>query len=310
VKNAEFHIPVLVDQAITFLEINPSGVYVDCTLGGGGHSQEIAKRLSGKGMLVGIDCDDRAIEFASERLQNEKDRILILKGNFAQLKTVLASVNIVTVDGILLDLGVSSFQIDTSERGFSYIKKGPLDMRMGKGEKLTAEHVVNVYPEQELARIFKEYGEERYARSIARKIVQERARAPISSTQQLTDIVGSKLPFQQRIKSFARIFQALRIEVNKELDNLKSLLNQVLELLNSGGRLVIISYHSLEDRLAKEFFKSQINPCQCPVELPICACGKKPTMRLVTRGVVRPSTEEIAINPRSRSAKLRAAKKI
>jgi len=310
VKNAEFHIPVLVGQVITFLEINPSGVYVDCTLGGGGHSQEIAKRLSGKGMLVGIDCDNRAIEFASERLQNEKDRILILKGNFAQLKTLLASVNIETVDGILLDLGVSSFQIDTSERGFSYMNEGPLDMRMGKGAKITAELVVNSYPEEALARVFKEYGEERYARSIARKIVQERARGPISSTQQLTDIVGSKLPFQQRIKSFARIFQALRIEVNKELDNLKSLLNQALELLNSGGRLVIISYHSLEDRQAKEFFKSQINPCQCPVELPICACGKKPTMRLVTRGVVRPSTEEIAINPRSRSAKLRAAEKL
>lgn len=190
------------------------------------------------------------------------------------------------------------------------MNEGPLDMRMGEGAKITAEHVVNVYPEQELARIFKEYGEERYARSIARKIVQERARGPIATTQQLTDIVGSKLPFQQRIKSFARIFQALRIEVNKELDNLKSLLNQALELLNSAGRLVIISYHSLEDRLVKEFFKNQINPCQCPVELPICACGKKPTMRLVTRGVVRPSTEEIAINPRSRSAKLRAAEKL
>ncbi|MCI0493818.1 16S rRNA (cytosine(1402)-N(4))-methyltransferase RsmH [candidate division KSB1 bacterium] len=309
-KNAEFHKPVLVDQVIAHLAIKSSGIYVDCTLGGGGHSQEILKRLSGSGRLIGIDCDDRAIEFASERLQNEKDRILILKGNFAQLKTLLASVNIKTVDGILLDLGVSSFQIDTSERGFSYMNEGPLDMRMGEGAKITAEHVVNVYPEQELARIFKDYGEERYARSIARKIVQERARRPIATTQQLTDIVGSKLPFQQRIKSFARVFQALRIEVNKELDSLKSLLNQALELLNSAGRLVIISYHSLEDRLVKEFFKNQINPCQCPVELPICVCGKKPTMRLVTRGVVRPSIEEIATNPRSRSAKFRAAEKL
>lgn len=306
----EYHIPVLVDQVIEHLAIDPSGVYVDCTMGGGGHSLEIVNRLTGSGKLVGMDCDDQAIEFASPRLQHEKDRMIILKGNFAQLKTVLASAGIASVDGILADLGVSSYQIDTAERGFSYMKTGPLDMRMGIGQTLTAEQVVNTYPGEELARIFKEYGEERYARSIARKIVQERALALISTTQQLTDILGLKIPFQHRIKTFARIFQALRIEVNKELNNLKSLLHQAVELLNSGGRLVIISYHSLEDRIVKEFFNSLVNPCICPAELPMCACGRTPTIRLATRGVIRPSAEEMNNNPRSRSAKLRAAEKI
>lgn len=307
---SEYHIPVLVDQVLEQLAIDPSGVYVDCTMGGGGHSLEIVKRLNGAGKLVGIDCDDQAIEFASSRLRREKDRAIILKGNFARLKTILASACIANVDGILVDLGVSSHQIDASERGFSYMKTGPLDMRMGTEQKLTAEQVVNTYPEAELKRIFKEYGEERYAHSIARKIVHERSHARILTTQQLTDILAGKIPFQNRIKSFARIFQALRIEVNKELNNLKSLLNQAIDLLNSGGRLVIISYHSLEDRIVKEFFNDQANPCVCPIELPVCVCGRKPTIRLATRGVIRPSAQEMENNPRSRSAKLRAAEKI
>ena len=306
----KFHIPVLMDRVVEYLVGDPAGIYVDCTLGGGGHSQELLKHLSSHGKLIGIDCDERAIEFASKRLSNENERVEILHANFAQLKTILASIAITQVDGILIDLGVSSFQIDTSERGFSYMNDGPLDMRMGIEKKTTAAHIINTYSEEELARIFRDYGEERYARSIARKIVQERTHARITTTKQLTDILESKLPFQQRIKSFARVFQALRIEVNHELENLRAALSQVLEILKSGGRVVIISYHSLEDRLAKEFFNSQINPCQCPIGLPMCICGKTATIRLLTRGIVRPSAAEVKMNPRSRSAKLRAAEKI
>lgn len=305
-----FHIPILVDQVMSLLLKNPAGTYVDGTLGGGGHSQEIMKRLADQGRLVGIDDDERAIESASKRLEQYRHRILMVQGNFANMKTILASRHIEAVDGILLDLGISSYQIDNAERGFSYMHDGPLDMRMNRDANKTAEQVVNSDSEEALARIFREYGEERHARLIARKLVQERFRTKISSTHQLAEIVRAKVPAQHHIKSLARIFQALRIEVNNELDNLTSFLKDVLEIMKPGARLVIISYHSLEDRLVKEFFHQQTHPCQCPPQLPVCICHKKATMRLVTRGIVRPSPEEIKSNPRSRSAKLRAAERI
>jgi 16S rRNA (cytosine1402-N4)-methyltransferase len=305
-----FHTPVLVDLVLTYLINDRSGIYVDGTLGGGGHSLAILKKLTTRGRLIGIDWDEQAIQKAQEHLRQEASRVSIRKGNFNQITGILAAVDIKKVDGILLDLGVSSFQIDTSERGFSYLASGPLDMRASQETKLSAEEVVNDYPEHELARIFKQYGEENKARSIAQAIVRERHRKRITTTQELVKIIESRLPFGQRIKSLARIFQAIRIEVNKELENLQSFLDQSLDVLKPGGRLVIIAYHSLEDRLVKNFFYYQSHPCECPPELPVCGCGKKPALQVLIRKVVRPSAEEMKANPRSRSAKLRAAEKI
>lgn len=305
-----FHTPVLVDQVLEYLIGNPSGIYVDGTVGGGGHSIEILKKLTANSKLIGIDWDDRAIENAEKRLSSCGKRVRLNKGNFAEIGDILSSIEINYVDGILLDLGISSYQIDTSDRGFSYLASGPLDMRMSKEAKITAEEILNNYSEAKLERIFRDFGEERNARSIARMIVKERQRKRLTTTQQLVTIIGSVIPFQHRIKSFARIFQAVRIVVNSELDNLQSFLNQSLNWLKVGGRLVIISYHSLEDRLVKNFFSKQFNPCECPPEIPVCVCGKKPTIRLLTRKVVRPTGEEVKANPRSRSAKLRAAEKI
>ena len=309
-NQGKFHTPVLVDQVLKFLIGSPSGVYVDGTVGGGGHSIEIVRRLNKAGKLVGIDLDEQAIAFASDRLKQFEKQTFLKKANFAKLGEILGSFEIDQVDGILLDLGVSSHQIDSSERGFSYLASGPLDMRMSTGIKTTAEKIINTYSEQDLERIFREFGEERKARYVARAIVRERGKSQITITQQLAKIIEPVVPFQHRIKSLARVFQAIRIAVNEELENLNLFLNQSLDLLKSGGRLVIIAYHSLEDRLVKEFFTGQSNPCQCPPGLPLCVCGKQATIRLLTRRVVRPSEEEIKTNPRSRSAKLRAGKKI
>jgi len=310
VKEDKFHIPVLVDQVIKYLLVNPSGIYVDGTLGGGGHSGEILKRLTSTGKLVGIDLDQKAIEVAQTRLKSFEKQVLLKRGNFVEIGNILGRLGFKKVDGILLDLGVSSHQINTADRGFSYLKTGPLDMRMSKDAELNATVIINNYSEKELEQIFKDFGEERRAYFIAKAIVKERMKNPITTTEQIVNIVESVTSFQYRIKSLARVFQAIRIAVNKELENLRAFLDQSLKLLKSGGRLVIIAYHSLEDRMVKEFFAEQSNPCQCPPELPMCVCGKEPTVRLLTRKVIRPTEDEIKLNTRSRSARLRAIKKI
>ena len=309
-NQGKFHTPVLIDQVLKYLINDPSGIYVDGTVGGGGHSFEILKKLAPTGRIIGIDLDDKAIERAKERLKLFEKRVVLKQGNFTQIKNILSSLKINQVDGILLDLGVSSHQIDTGGRGFSYLTQGPLDMRMSSETKITAEEIINTNSEQDLERIFREFGEERKARYVARSIVKEREKSQITTTQQLVKIIESVFPFQHRIKSLARVFQAIRIAVNKELENLPIFLNQSLDLLKSGGRLVVIAYHSLEDRMVKEFFARQADPCECPPELPVCVCDKQPTVRVLTKKVVQPTELEIEANPRSRSAKLRAAEKI
>jgi 16S rRNA (cytosine1402-N4)-methyltransferase len=310
VNQDKFHTPVLIDQVLKYLINDLTGIYVDGTVGGGGHSFEILKKLAPAGRLIGIDLDNEALQHAKRALQSFENRVVLTKGNFAAIEDILSSFEIAQVDGILLDLGVSSQQIDAGRRGFSYMAQGPLDMRMSTELEITAEEIVNTYSDQELEQIFREFGEERKARYIARAIVRERGKNRITTTRQLVNIIEPVVPYQHRIKSLARIFQAIRIAVNKELENLRSFLNQSLAVLKSGGRLVIIAYHSLEDRMVKEFFSRQVNPCQCPPDLPVCGCGKQPTLRLLTKKIVRPTVQEIKANPRSRSARLRAAEKI
>jgi 16S rRNA (cytosine1402-N4)-methyltransferase len=310
VNQGKFHTPVLIDQVLKFLINDPKGIYVDGTVGGGGHSFEILKKIAPTGRLIGIDLDEKAVERAKERLKLFEKRVILKQGNFTRIKNILSSIDISQVNGILLDLGVSSHQIDTGERGFSYLAQGPLDMRMSSKTKTTAEEIINTYSEQDLERIFREFGEERKARYVARAIVRERGKKQITTTQQLVKIIEPVFPFHHRIKSVARVFQAIRIAVNRELENLQIFLNQSLDLLKSGGRLVAIAYHSLEDRMVKEFFARQADPCECPPGLPVCLCGKKPTIRILTKKIVKPTEQEIQLNPRSRSAKLRAAEKI
>ncbi len=309
-KPENFHTPVLQDAVLTYLVGDPSGIYVDCTLGGGGHSQAILQSLAPAGRIIGIDWDEQAIQRARQRLAGNESRVILRQGNFRQITQILQACQVAQVDGILADLGVSSHQIDRAERGFSYLQDGPLDMRMAATTQLTAREVINSYAESELARIFRNFGEERAARSIARAIAQQRQLQPITSTQQLARVIEARVPYGQRIKTLARIFQAVRMEVNRELENLQAFLTQAVGLLRSGGRLVIVAYHSLEDRLVKDFLRQQSAPCQCPPELPVCVCGQTPLLRLLTSKVIRPSTAEIAANPRSRSARLRAAERI
>jgi len=310
VNRKKFHKPVLVDEAVKYLIGNASGIYVDGTIGGGGHSLEILKKLASTGQLIGIDLDENALDYAKKTLESFEHQVMLKHGNFAKIGNILSTLEISQVDGILLDLGVSSHQIDTGERGFSFMAPGPLDMRMSTETERTAEEIINSYSEQDLERIFREFGEERKARYVAKVIVRERGNNPITTTRQLVKIIEPVVPFQYRIKSLARIFQAIRIAVNNELENLQLFLNQSMDLLKPGGRLVIIAYHSLEDRLVKEFFFKQVNPCECPPGLPVCVCGKQPKIRLLTKKIVRPTEQEIKANSRSRSAKLRAAEKI
>jgi len=306
----DFHIPVLVEPVLKFLVRDLAGTYIDGTVGGGGHSQAILESLSPEAKLIAIDQDEDALAHAEQRLVTYKNQIRFIRGNFSHIKHIVSAEKIGPVDGILLDLGVSSHHLNANDRGFSFMADGPLDMRMSRELEMTAEDVINDFSESELIRIFREYGEERRARNIASIIVRERQRRRITSTAHLAAIISAKTPYQQRIKTLARIFQSVRIRVNLELDSLQIFLDQSLAVLKKGGRLVIIAYHSLEDRLVKDFMTHQANPCECPPELPFCICNKKPTIHILTRKVVQPSPEEIARNSRSRSAKLRAAEKI
>ncbi len=301
------HISVLLQECMDGLCIQPEGIYVDGTMGGGGHSLEIAKRLNG-GRLICIDQDENAHAAAKERLRNELDKITFVRDNFGNIGAILDNLGIEKIDGMLLDIGVSSHQLDEAERGFSYQQDAPLDMRMDTSKPFSAYDVVNTYSEEELNRIFFTYGEERWAKRIAQFIVAERAQHPIMTTGELVDIIKKAVPKGARKDGphpAKRTFQAIRIEVNGELDVLERAIAQASARLKPGGRLCIITFHSLEDRIVKEAFRKQENPCTCPPQFPVCVCGKKPTGRIITRKPIVPSKEELAVNHRSRSAKLR-----
>jgi 16S rRNA (cytosine1402-N4)-methyltransferase len=305
-----FHEPVLKKEAVNILITNENGIYVDATLGGGGHAQAILESLSPEGKLIGLDLDHEAVAFAKKRLKPFKNRVIIQQGNFKELDKILTDLKIERVHGILMDLGLSSHQIDTAERGFSFSLSGPLDMRMDSKQELTAYEIVNTYPERDLSRLFKSYGEERRFRAVAHIIVKERQKSPIKTTEELRQIVSKVLPYHNRVKSLARIFQALRIAVNEELRNLRDALAVGLEHLEIGGRMVTICYHSLEDRIVKNFFRREAAHCVCPPEVPVCICGNLGRVKVLTKHPMRPSEEEVRKNPRSRAARLRCAEKI
>ena len=301
------HISVLLNECIDNLNITPDGIYVDGTMGGGGHSLEIAKRLT-TGRLICIDQDPNAHEAAGKRLAEYKDRITFVRDNFGNIANILDSLGIEKIDGMLLDIGVSSHQLDEAERGFSYQQDAPLDMRMNPDRPFSAYDVVNGYDEDELDRVIFTYGEERWARRIAQFIVKERENKPIETTGELVDIIKKAVPKGTRKDGphpAKRTFQAIRIEVNGELEVLQRAIDDVAARLAVGGRLCIITFHSLEDRIVKEAFRKQENPCICPPQFPVCVCGKKPLGRVITRKPILPSKEELEENPRSRSAKLR-----
>ncbi|HIT72401.1 MAG TPA: 16S rRNA (cytosine(1402)-N(4))-methyltransferase RsmH [Candidatus Fimicola cottocaccae] len=301
------HISVLLNECIESLNIKPDGIYVDGTLGGAGHSYEICKRLT-TGRLIGIDQDMNAINAATERLKEFKDKVTLVHSNFSNVKQVFEDLGIEKADGFLLDIGVSSHQLDEAERGFSYMQDAPLDMRMDTSRSLSAYEVVNEYSEKDLNDIIFEYGEERWAKRIAEFIVAERKIKPIETTFELVDIIKKAVPKGARKDGphpAKRTFQAIRIEVNGELDVLKTAINDMTDLLNPEGRLAIITFHSLEDRIVKNEFRKQENPCTCPREFPVCVCGKKSKGRVVTRKPILPSDEELSANHRARSAKLR-----
>lgn len=303
------HFSVMLDECINGLDIKPNGIYIDGTCGGAGHSKEIAKRLTESGMLIGIDRDPDAVAAASERLAPYNAKVL--KGNFSDMKALAAGEGISEVDGILLDLGVSSHQLDTLERGFSYHGDAPLDMRMSR-EGISAKDIVNTYSYEELSRILWEYGEEKFSRRIADNIVKQRENAPIETTGQLADIVCSSYPakFRREKNPCKKTFQAIRIAVNCELDELNRALDDGFDMLKIGGRFCIITFHSLEDRIVKQRFASFCTGCTCPPDFPQCVCGKKPRGKLVNRKPIEASEEELAVNNRSHSAKLRIIEKI
>lgn len=306
------HTSVLLEETIEGLNIKPDGIYVDGTLGGGGHSREIAARIGENGRLVGIDQDEAAIEAAGKRLSEFGDKVSIVRSNYRNTKAVLASLGITGIDGMMLDLGVSSYQLDTQERGFSYRFDTPLDMRMDTSQSLTAREIVNHYDEMELFRIIRDYGEEKFAKNIAKHIVQAREKKPIETTGELNEIIRASIPAKMRAEGghpSKRTFQAIRIECNKELEVLKDSLNELIDLLNPGGRLCIITFHSLEDRIVKMAFKQAANPCTCPPSFPVCVCGKVSQGKIITGKPILPEEEEREENPRSKSAKLRIFEK-
>lgn len=308
------HYSVLLNETIENLNIKPDGIYVDGTLGGGGHAYQVALRLSEKGRLIGIDQDADAIAAAGERLKEFGDKITIIRSNYANMKEELHRIGVEKVDGIVLDLGVSSFQLDTPERGFTYRdENAPLDMRMDDRQSLTAKDIVNGYSEMDLYRIIRDYGEDKFAKNIAKHIVQEREKKPIETTGELTEIIRASIPMKVQVTGghpAKRTFQAIRIELNKELEVLQNNLDDMIDLLNPGGRICIITFHSLEDRIVKTNFKRNENPCTCPSDFPVCVCGKKSKGKVVTRKPILPSEEELEVNSRSKSAKLRVFERV
>ena len=310
------HLPVLLQECLDGLNIRPDGVYLDCTLGGAGHSSEIYKRLGPQGVLAGIDRDAEAIAAATARIEAIPGAACFaaLHGNFHDAPALLDAAGIGKLDGVLIDLGVSSHQLDVRERGFSYHDDAPLDMRMDRSQPLSAREIVNEASEDELTRILRDYGEENWARQIARVICDRRRIAPLETTSQLVDVIDAAIPRKFRAKDGShparRTFQALRIAVNDELDPLEPALRAMADRLAPGGRLCVITFHSLEDRIVKNTFRSLANPCTCPPQLPVCVCGKKPTVKLVTRKPITAGEAELAANPRARSASLRILEKL
>lgn len=306
------HTSVLLKETIDGLHIRPDGIYVDGTLGGGGHAYEVCRRLSKNGRFVGIDQDEAAIDAAGRRLAEFEEQVDIVRSNYCEMTQVMKELGIQKVDGIVLDLGVSSYQLDEPERGFTYREDVPLDMRMDRRQPQTARDIVNEYSEMELYRMIRDYGEDKFAKNIAKHIVAARAVKPIETTLELSEIVKAAIPMKFRAVGghpAKRTFQAIRIELNRELEVLKNSLDDMIELLNSGGRICIITFHSLEDRIVKNIFRTNENPCTCPSDFPVCVCGKKPKGRVVTRKPVLPSEEELLTNSRAKSAKLRIFEK-
>ena len=307
------HYSVMLAETVDSLNIKPGGVYVDCTLGGAGHSARILEKMGGDGKLVGIDRDEYAIQKASQRLEKYKDNILLIKGNFCDAPELLSENGIHKIDGVVADLGVSSFQLDNADRGFSYMHDAPLDMRMSRQDKLSAYDVVNGYEEKELSRIINLFGEERFASKIAYNICRTREKQPIKTTAELAEVVKNSIPAKNRADEHhpaKRTFQAIRIEVNGELDVIDKMILGLFPMLESGGRMAVITFHSLEDRIVKHTFAELAKGCECPPDFPVCVCGKKPQGVVVTKKPILPSEQELEENPRSRSAKLRVCEKI
>ena len=302
------HVSVLLHETVDGLNVRPDGTYVDATLGGGGHAFEVCSRLGDKGRFIGIDQDADAIRAASERLAGFGEKVTIIRSNYRDMKPRLREIGVDKVDGIVLDLGVSSYQLDTAERGFSYRADAPLDMRMDQRQKMTARDIVNGYSEAELYRVIRDYGEDRFAKNIAKHIVAERAKGPVETTGQLNEIIRHAIPMKIQKTSghpSKRTFQAIRIELNHELDVLRDSLDDMIDMLSPGGRICIITFHSLEDRIVKSAFRKNENPCTCPSHFPVCVCGKISKGKVVTRKPILPSEEEMESNSRSKSAKLR-----
>lgn len=306
------HISVLLNETIDSLNIKPDGIYVDGTLGGGGHSLKICEKLGENGRLIGIDQDMDAVEAATERLRDYSDKVTIVHSNYQDIDSVLSDLSIGGVDGIVLDLGVSSYQLDNAERGFTYREDTALDMRMDQSSSLTAKDIVNNYSEQELYRVIRDYGEDGFAKNIAKHIVRARLEKPIETTGELNEIIKAAIPAKVRKGQghpSKKTFQAIRIELNKELEVLENSLDKMIELLNPGGRLCVITFHSLEDRIVKNIFRKNMNPCICPPEFPVCTCGRKPAGKVLTRKPILPGIGELEENKRAKSSKLRVFEK-
>ena len=307
------HVSVLLNECIENLNIKPDGVYVDCTMGGAGHSKEIVKKLSKNGLFIGFDQDKNAIETAKERLKDYSDRVKFIHSNFENLKEELEKIGVYKIDGVLADLGVSSHQLDEADRGFSYMQDAPLDMRMDIRKDFSAYDVVNTYSEEKLARIIKEYGEDNWSKRIAKFIVEKRSEKEIKTTGELVDVIKSAIPKKARIDGphpAKRTFQAIRIEVNNELGVINKMINDAVSIMNEGGRICIITFHSLEDRIVKNEFKYLATDCICPPHFLMCQCDKEALVKVITRKPILPTKNEIEENPRSRSAKLRVCERI
>ncbi|MCM3078440.1 MULTISPECIES: 16S rRNA (cytosine(1402)-N(4))-methyltransferase RsmH [Brevibacillus] len=307
------HVTVLREEAVAGLNIRPGGIYVDCTLGGAGHSSLIASQLTDGGRLIAIDQDDWALDHARERLATAMDKVTLVKSNFRHIKEIVNDLDLEGVDGILFDLGVSSPQLDEGERGFSYNADAPLDMRMDQQAPLSAYDIINEWDEEEIARVIWEYGEEKFSRRIARQIVENRKKKPVETTGELVEIIKEAIPAAARRTGphpAKRTFQAIRIAVNDELDAFKEAIIDAISVLRPGGRVSVITFHSLEDRICKQIFQEYSKGCTCPPAFPICACGNQATVKVITRKPVLPSDDELEANPRARSAKLRVAEKL
>ncbi|MBS5523564.1 MAG: 16S rRNA (cytosine(1402)-N(4))-methyltransferase RsmH [Clostridiales bacterium] len=302
------HVSIMLDEVIENLDIKSDGVYVDGTLGGAGHAWHVCKKLGPAGRFIGIDQDAAAIEASKKRLEEFGDMVTVVRSNYCHMKDLLWQMEIEKVDGILLDLGVSSYQFDNASRGFSYREDAPLDMRMDQRQEMTAKDIVNTYSEKELYRIIRDFGEDKFAKNIAKHICLAREKKPVETTFELTEVIKAAIPMKVRATGghpAKKTFQALRIELNQELAVLQNSLNDMIDLLNDNGRICIITFHSLEDRIVKTIFKKNENPCECPPGFPVCMCGKKSKGKVITRKPILPCPEEMEENPRSKSAKLR-----